>query len=103
MIWIGTDKGDINLLSPDQHLFLNLGNIPGNPGSLSKYPVNAIYEDNDGDLFVGIVEGGLNIHKKGTDSFIHSVSQIGNRQSLSHNLVCSICQDYNKNYWKRYQ
>jgi len=99
MIWIGTDKGGINLLSPEQNLFLNLGNIIGNPGSLSKNPVNAIYEDNDGDLFVGTVEGGLNIRKKGTDSFSHSVSQIGNRQSLSHNSVCSICQDYNKNYW----
>ena len=99
MIWVGTEKGGINLLTPDQNLFVNLSNVAGNPGSLSKNPVNAIYEDPDGDLFVGTVEGGLNIRKKGTDYFSHSTSQIGNRQSLSHNSVCCICQDYNKNYW----
>lgn len=99
MIWIGTDKGGINLLTPDQSLFTNIGNIAGNPGSLSKNPVNAIYEDPDGDLFVGTVEGGLNIHKKGTNFFSHATSRIGDKQSLSHNSVCCISQDFNRNYW----
>jgi len=98
-IWIGTDKGGANLLTPDQSLFTNICNIEGNPGSLSKNPVNSIYEDSDGDLFVGTVEGGLNILKKGTPFFRHSYSQIGNKSSLSHNSVSCICQDFNGNYW----
>jgi len=98
-IWIGTDKGGINLLTPDQSLFTNIGNIPGNSGSLSKNPVNAIYEDPDGDLFVGTVEGGLNIRKGESSFFSHAYSQIGNKNSLSHNTVSCICQDYNHNYW----
>ena len=98
-IWIGTDKGGINLLTTDQNLFSNISNIAGNPGSLSKNPVNAIYEDFDGDLFVGTVEGGLNIRKKGTGYFSHALSLIGNSHSLSHNTVSCICQDYSHNYW----
>lgn len=99
MTWVGTDKGGINLLSPDQNLFSNIGNIQGKPGSLSRNPVNAIYENNQGDLFVGTVEGGLNIRKKGSDSFIHLVSQINNSHSLTHNSVSCICQDASQNYW----
>jgi signal transduction histidine kinase/ligand-binding sensor domain-containing protein/DNA-binding response OmpR family regulator len=99
MVWIGTDKGGINLLTPDESIFGNIGNEPNNPASLSKNPVNAIYEDNDGDLLVGTVEGGLNIRKKGSTGFIHSYSQLGNNQSLSHNSVSCICQDFNGDYW----
>lgn len=99
MIWIGTDKGGINLLSPDQNLFSNITNIPDLPGSLSKNPVNAIYENKQGDLFVGTVEGGLNIRKNGSNNFIHILSQLGNSHSLSHNTVSCICQDFNEDYW----
>jgi signal transduction histidine kinase/ligand-binding sensor domain-containing protein/DNA-binding response OmpR family regulator len=99
MVWIGTDKGGINLLSPDQSTFGHIENIPGNPTSLSKNPVNAIYEDTDGDLFVGTVEGGLNIRKKGSSGFLHAYAQGGNSHSLSHNSVSCICQDYNGDYW----
>jgi signal transduction histidine kinase/ligand-binding sensor domain-containing protein/DNA-binding response OmpR family regulator len=98
-IWIGTDKGGVNLLCPDQSSFGFIGHSFDNPYSLSKNPVNAIYEDKDGDLFVGTVEGGLNIRKKGSAGFLHSFSQIGNSSSLSHNSVSCICQDYNGDYW----
>ena len=99
MIWVGTDKGGINLLSPNQSIFSFIGHDPQNPFSLSKNPVNAIYEDKDGDLFVGTVEGGLNIRKKGSSGFIHSFAQMGNSRALSHNSVSCICQDFNGNYW----
>lgn len=98
-IWIGTDKGGVNMLIPNQSIFGNIGNEPGNPYSLSKNPVNAIFEDKDGDLFVGTVEGGLNIRKKGSSGFIHSFAQLGNNRSLSHNSVSCITQDFNGDYW----
>jgi len=71
-IWIGTDKGGVNLLCPDQSPFGFIGHSFDNTYSLSKNPVNAIYEDKDGDLFVGTVEGGLNIRKKGSAGFLQS-------------------------------
>ncbi len=99
MIWLGTEKGGINLLTPDQNIFTNVSHSAAIPGSLSKNPVNAIYEDEAGDLWVGTVEGGLNFHKKGSSQFIHYQSQAGNPHSLSHNSVSYICRDYNGDYW----
>ena len=99
MVWIGTDKGGINLLSPDQNLFSNICNIPGNRNSIAKNPVNAIYENSEGDLLVGVVEGGLNIRHRGSSEFTHINSQPDNNHSLSHNSVSCICQDYNGDYW----
>lgn len=91
-IWVGTEKGGVNILSPNQNFFGHIGNFPANP-------VNAIFEDNDGDLFVGIVEGGLHIRKKGSADFISSYAQIGNPKTLSHNSASCIAQDFNGDYW----
>lgn len=99
MIWVGTEKGGVNLLFPDQRFFSNVMHQPDDPGSLSPNPVNAIFEDSEGDLWVGTVEGGLNIRKKGSDRFIHVTSRQNDPRSLSHNSVSSICQDYQGNYW----
>lgn len=98
-IWIGTDKGGINLLRPNQQIFNNIGNIPQNPNSLSKNPVNSIYEDKAGDLWVGTVEGGINYLKKGSSSFVHYYSRLGDTQTLSHNSISAICNDYKGDYW----
>jgi ligand-binding sensor domain-containing protein len=98
-LWIGTHKGGVNLLRPTQTFFTNLSHIENNPSSLSKKPVNAIFEDVDGDLLIGTVEGGLNIRKKGTSVFIHSTTEQGNPKSLQHNSVSAICQDENKDLW----
>ena len=98
-VWIGTEKGGVNILFPDQNLFANFQHSPEQPGSLSKNPVNAIYTDTDGDLWVGTVEGGLNFKKKGTDQFLHYTAQPNNPRSLSHNSVSSICQDFRGDYW----
>jgi len=98
-IWVGTEKGGINLLTPDVNMFNNVTHSPDNKTSISKNPVNSIYEDKAGDLWVGTVEGGLNFRKKGSTNFSHYYTQLGNPTSLSHNSVSSICQDYLGDYW----
>ncbi|MDR3653562.1 MAG: two-component regulator propeller domain-containing protein [Paludibacter sp.] len=99
LIWFGTEKGGVNLLTPDLNIFTNLSHSAENQGSLSKNPVNSIYEDNSGNLWVGTVEGGLNLRKQGSSDFIHCYSQSQNQKSLSHNSVSCICQDYRGDYW----
>ncbi len=98
-VWIGTEKGGVNLLRPAQTYFSNVSHFDNNPSSLSKNPVNVIYEDNDGDLFVGTVEGGLNIRKKGSSDFLHSIAQQNNPAALQHNSVSAICQVADKDFW----
>ena len=98
-IWVGTEKGGINLLTPDVNMFNNVTHSRDNKASLSKNPVNSIYEDKVGDLWVGTVEGGLNLRRKGSTDFSHYYAQLGNSTSLSHNSVSYICQDYRGDYW----
>ncbi len=98
-IWVGTEKGGVNLIRPAQTYFTNISHIENNPASLSKNPVNVIFEDVDGDLLVGTVEGGLNIRRKGSSEFLHSISEQGNLKSLQHNSVSAICQDTDKDLW----
>jgi len=97
-IWVGTEKGGVNLLIPSQSVFTNFEHSATNAGTLSPNPVNAIYEDNDGDLMVGTVEGGLNILRKGATGFQHFYAE-ASPASLSHNSVSYICQDFNGDYW----
>lgn len=99
LIWIGTEKGGVNLLIPEQNFFTHSLNDPLDRRTLSRNPVNAIYEDDEGDLFVGTVEGGLNIRKKGSETFMHITANQQSSKSLSHNSVSAIAQDYNKDYW----
>ncbi|MDP4268824.1 MAG: two-component regulator propeller domain-containing protein [Bacteroidota bacterium] len=94
-VWIGTEKGGVNLLIPDQKVFTNYVHLPTFTGSLSRNPVNAIYEDEAGGLWVGTVEGGLNLRKKGASEFTHFTTQNG----LSHNSISYICRDVNNDYW----
>lgn len=99
ILWVGTEKGGINKLTSDPKFFVNYVHDPKNPQTISKNPVNAIYEDREGNLLVGSVEGGLNIRKKGSQEFMHFVNVPGNSKSLSHNSVSSICQDFRGDYW----
>lgn len=99
LVWIGTEKGGVNLLIPDQKFFTHYLHRPSDRRTISGNPVNAIYEDHEGDLLVGTVEGGLNIRKKGTNEFLHVVSNLQSSTSLTHNSVSAITQDYTKDYW----
>ena len=57
------------------------------PSSLSDNPVNVIYEDKEKNLWVGTVEGGLNLKKQGTEQFFHYRWERG---EISHNSVSSL-------------
>ena len=59
-IWFGTESGGINKLTPKRLVIHNYQHDKENPASLSDNPVNVIYEDKEGSLWVGTVEGGLN-------------------------------------------
>ena len=52
-IWFGTETGGINMLSHDGCRYGIIYTTKENPSSLSYNPVNAIYEDKYGTLWVG--------------------------------------------------
>ena len=95
-IWIGTESGGVNLLTPKRLTLTNYSHSKGNAGSLSHNPVNAIYEDEEGTLWVGTVEGGLNRKAKESNDFTHYTQETG---TLGHNSVSAITADPKGRLW----
>ncbi|NDV57728.1 two-component regulator propeller domain-containing protein [Bacteroides sp. 519] len=98
-IWVGTEIGGINLLTPNclqtyiwQYSYLR-------ETSLSPNPVNAITEDKEGNLWVGTVEGGLNKKSSGSNEFIHYTFDQTNDNSISNNSISGILIDSENYLW----
>ncbi len=94
-IWIGTESGGIACLAP-QRLLLRNSVHTSDPRSLSPNPVNAMLVEPDGRLWVGTVEGGLNLREKGTEDFVHYTTA---NSGLSHNSVSALAADSHGKLW----
>ena len=94
-IWIGTESGGVACLAP-QRLLLRSSVHTSDPRSLSPNPVNAMYVEPSGRLWVGTVEGGLNLREKGADGFLHYTTA---NSGLSHNSVSALAADNHGRLW----
>lgn len=97
ILWVGTETGGINKLSPKNPFIRNYIYDKNFQGSISRNPVNAIFEDADENLWIGTVEGGLNLKKKGEEVFTHFTASSPAR--LSHNSVSALCMDDEQRLW----
>ena len=95
LIWIGTESGGIAKLVPRQLLLQNYVHT-ASPASISPNPVNAMYVESDGTLWVGTVEGGLNRKGKGQQAFEHFTKS---NSALSHNSVSALVADHQGRLW----
>lgn len=89
-IWIGTESGGINKLSPRLLSLVNYVHSPRDAGSVSPNCVNAMYAQHDGTLWVGTVEGGLNRKAAGSKTFVHYTTA---NSALPHNSVSTLTAD----------
>jgi signal transduction histidine kinase/ligand-binding sensor domain-containing protein/CheY-like chemotaxis protein/AraC-like DNA-binding protein len=95
-IWLGTESGGINLLTPKRISVTNYRHNKEEAGSLSPNPVNAIYEDDKGILWIGTVEGGLNRKAPGDNRFTHYTVE---HDGLAHNSVSALAADRHNRLW----
>lgn len=94
-IWIGTETAGVVKLSPQPLMVRNYAHEHSNPYSLSANPVNAIFVEPSGTVWVGTVEGGLN--RKGADGgFIHWTKD---NSQLPHNSVSVLEPDSHGTLW----
>jgi ligand-binding sensor domain-containing protein/signal transduction histidine kinase/DNA-binding response OmpR family regulator len=97
-IWIGTEKGGVNIFNIYQKPFEFLENEPGNPNSLSYNTVNSILEDID-YLWIGTAGGGLNKFDKRKGIFSCFRNNPRNPASISSDFITSLNKDSHKNLW----
>lgn len=94
-IWIGTETAGVVKLSPQPFILRHYQHDAHNPASLSPNPVNAMFVENDGTLWAGTVEGGLN-RKAPDGSFTHWTTH---NSALSHNAVSVLVGDNQGRLW----
>ena len=97
IVWCGTETGGINKIKPKNLSFQSYTYNEQVQGSLSQNPVNVILEDRDAQLWVGTVEGGLNLKKDGEDTFFHFTERSSTQ--LSHNSVSALSLDERDRLW----
>ncbi|HBB00410.1 MAG: hybrid sensor histidine kinase/response regulator [Bacteroidetes bacterium GWD2_45_23] len=97
ILWLGTETGGVNKLSPGNSFIRNYTHDKNIKGSISRNPVNVILEDEKEQLWIGTVEGGLNLKRKDQESFTHYTSSSTAR--LSHNSVSALSMDGEQRLW----
>ena len=102
LIWVGTESGGIAKLVPRQLLLQNYVHTESST-SISPNPVNAMYVEPDGTVWVGTVEGGLNRmegekegKREGVKGFTHFTKE---NSALSHNSVSVLAADDAGRLW----
>lgn len=91
-IWVGTHTAGVSLLSPQAIRFHYL--LQG-----ESHLVSCVLQDDDGNLLVGLTDGGLAIRLHGEERFLRYRHQSGVAASLAHDNVSDIVQTPDGNYW----
>lgn len=94
--WIGTETGGVTQLVPRQLRVVNFVHDDANANTIAPGPVNSMYVAPNGDLWAGIVEGGLCLLRKGSNDFVHFTAA---NSSLPHNTVSVLTVDKSGNLW----
>lgn len=97
IVWAGTEIGGINKISKRTLYVQNYSHSNNQSGSISRNPVNAIFEDTYGTLWVGTVEAGLNRKEPNMHTFTHYTTQPPTR--LTHNSVSCFTLDNENRLW----
>ncbi len=92
-LWIGTEGAGVLLLTPSRALisYHNFGD-----DRASSKPVNAILEDNQHTVWIGLIEGGLAYKPKNSPSF--KILTTAN-SPLPHNSVSALAVDSEDGLW----
>lgn len=97
IIWLGSETGGVNKLYPKSSYIKSFDHHVDVESSISKNPVNSIFEDSGGNLWIGTVEGGLNLKKRGENKFQHFTTTSSTQ--LSHNSVSALVTDNKGRLW----
>lgn len=103
-LWIGTYSGELNLLKSDQiklpvsdAKFVRIKN--SSQKTRYNYPIMAIIEDKQQNIWIGTFGGGLNKLDLNNNTFTNFMKDPLNQNSLAGNDVLSLCVDKSGILW----
>lgn len=96
-LWIGTENVGLNLFNPQTETFTRLLHDEIDQTSISGNSVDCIFSDKNGNMWLGVYNGGINIFTN-NQNFIHYTHNTS-PNSLSHNYVTCFFEDPYKNLW----
>nr|WKN34096.1 two-component regulator propeller domain-containing protein [Tunicatimonas sp. TK19036] len=97
-IWIGTERGGINVYNTHQNTFEHFEYKINDKNSLSYSTTNSIYEDSS-FLWIGTAGGGLNRYDKQSGTFHHFRHEAENSHAISSDFITSIHRDQHNRLW----
>ena len=99
LLWVGTDKGGLNLLDWRQQQFGLYRHRPGDPNSLSPGKVTAVYQEPSGIVWVGFFPRALDRVDPRTGRVVHYVPGDGKNGLGAGDEVNSIYKDARGDLW----
>jgi signal transduction histidine kinase/ligand-binding sensor domain-containing protein/DNA-binding response OmpR family regulator len=96
-MWVGTHKG-ISYYNSHQKPFYIL-QADGRPQSITKGGINDLYSSDQGELWIAIDEGGINLYTPSSQQFQHYQHIPGQYNSITDNDVASILLDQRGTLW----
>lgn len=97
-LWIGTPQG-IVLYVLKKNTYSMLLPYPTEPKGSQKNKINDIFEDMDGNIWVGTQQGGLNLYLPSQNGFYHYLNNSNDESSISLNDIRTIYQDKTGILW----
>lgn len=97
-IWIATDGGGVNLLDPQTMKVTQMMHVPGDPSSFPSNAVTVVYDDEDGEMWIGTTRYGMfNLRKQ----YIHTYSDavLNSTMGLSERSVYGLYRDEDGMFW----
>jgi signal transduction histidine kinase/ligand-binding sensor domain-containing protein len=95
-MWFGTDDG---LNKFDGYKFTVYKHRKNDPKSIGANEILSLFEDHQGNLWVGTNGGGLDFYDRGHDDFINYGANEKDSNSLTNRGVTSIYEDRQNNLW----
>ena len=95
-LWFGTEDG---LNRYDGYTFLSFKPNADNPNSISDRWITALQTSEDGSIWIGTRQGGLNLYDPRTEKFIHFTHDPGDPDSLSNNSINAVLVDSTGAVW----
>ena len=95
-LWVGTEREGVRLYVPRRLGLRTFVHDSSNTASLSPSPINAVYQDMNGDWWLGTSEYGLS---KTDSQFSRFDNYHSNNSGISYNSITSIAADGDGDVW----